>query len=50
MLKIGDFSRLVQVSVRMLHHYDDLRLLKPAGDAMPADQLCGALTLKQAEI
>jgi DNA-binding transcriptional MerR regulator len=30
MLKIGDFSRLGQVSVRMLRHYDDLDLLKPA--------------------
>jgi DNA-binding transcriptional MerR regulator len=28
-LKIGDFSKLVQVSVRMLHHYDRLGLLKP---------------------
>jgi DNA-binding transcriptional MerR regulator len=28
-LKIGDFSKLVQVSVRMLHHYDQLGLLKP---------------------
>jgi DNA-binding transcriptional MerR regulator len=30
MFKIGDFSRLGQVSVRMLRHYDDLNLLKPA--------------------
>jgi DNA-binding transcriptional MerR regulator len=30
MFKIGDFSRLGQVSVRMLRHYDDLDLLKPA--------------------
>ncbi|MBD2251706.1 MerR family transcriptional regulator [Nostoc parmelioides] len=30
MFKIGDFSRLGQVSVRMLRHYDDLGLLKPA--------------------
>jgi DNA-binding transcriptional MerR regulator len=28
--KIGDFSRLGQVSVRMLRHYDELGLLKPA--------------------
>jgi DNA-binding transcriptional MerR regulator len=28
-LKIGDFSRLVQVSVRMLRHYDQLGLLRP---------------------
>jgi DNA-binding transcriptional MerR regulator/effector-binding domain-containing protein len=30
MLKIGEFSRLAQVSVRMLRHYDDLGLLRPA--------------------
>lgn len=30
MFKIGDFSRLGQISVRMLRHYDDLGLLHPA--------------------
>ena len=30
MLKIGDFSQLGQVSVRTLHHYDELGLLRPA--------------------
>ncbi|NJL38432.1 MAG: MerR family transcriptional regulator [Leptolyngbyaceae cyanobacterium SM1_4_3] len=30
MFRIGDFSRLGQVSVRMLRHYDELGLLKPA--------------------
>jgi DNA-binding transcriptional MerR regulator/effector-binding domain-containing protein len=29
MFKIGDFSRLAQVSVRMLRHYDKLGLLEP---------------------
>ena len=29
MLKIGDFSQLGQVSVRMLRHYDELGLLTP---------------------
>jgi DNA-binding transcriptional MerR regulator len=29
MLKIGDFSKLARISVRMLRHYDDLGLLKP---------------------
>ena len=29
MLKIGDFSHLSHVSVRMLRHYDQLGLLKP---------------------
>ena len=29
MYKIGDFSRLGQVSVRMLRHYDQIDLLKP---------------------
>jgi DNA-binding transcriptional MerR regulator len=30
MLKIGEFSRLSQVSVKTLHHYDDIGLLTPA--------------------
>ncbi len=30
MLKIGEFSRLSQVTVKCLHHYDDLGLLRPA--------------------
>ncbi len=30
MLKIGEFSRLCQVTVKTLHHYDDISLLKPA--------------------
>ena len=30
MLKIGEFSKLSRVSIRMLRHYDDLGLLKPA--------------------
>jgi len=30
MIKIGDFSKLAHVSVKTLHHYDDLGLLKPA--------------------
>lgn len=29
MLKIGDFSRLGQVTVKTLHHYDELGLLRP---------------------
>jgi DNA-binding transcriptional MerR regulator len=29
-LKIGDFSQLGRVSVRMLRHYDATDLLKPA--------------------
>lgn len=29
MIKIGDFSKLGQVSVRMLRHYDQMGLLKP---------------------
>lgn len=29
MLKIGDFSRLTRVSIRMLRHYDERGLLKP---------------------
>ena len=30
MLKIGDFSKLSRISIRMLRHYDDIGLLKPA--------------------
>jgi DNA-binding transcriptional MerR regulator len=30
MLKIGEFSRLGRVTVKTLHHYDDIGLLKPA--------------------
>ncbi|HSM71991.1 MAG TPA: helix-turn-helix domain-containing protein [Anaerolineales bacterium] len=29
MLKIGEFSRLSQVTVKTLHHYDELGLIKP---------------------
>ena len=30
MLRIGDFSRLTQVTVKALRHYDSLGLLRPA--------------------
>ena len=30
MFKIGEFSKLTQVSIRMLRHYDEVGLLKPA--------------------
>src|SRR5258708_3344144 len=30
MLKIGEFSRLSQVTIKTLHHYDEIGLLKPA--------------------
>lgn len=30
MLKIGEFSKLPRVSVRMLRHYDEIGLLKLA--------------------
>jgi len=29
MLKIGDFSKLTRISIRMLRHYDEIDLLKP---------------------
>jgi DNA-binding transcriptional MerR regulator len=29
MLKIGEFAKRAQISIRMLRHYDDLGLLKP---------------------
>ena len=30
MLRIGEFSKLSRVSIRMLRHYDDIGLMKPA--------------------
>lgn len=30
MLKIGDFSKLSRISIRMLRHYDEIGLLKPS--------------------
>jgi predicted transcriptional regulator YdeE/DNA-binding transcriptional MerR regulator len=30
MIKIGDFSKLAHVSIKTLHHYDDLGLMRPA--------------------
>lgn len=30
MFKIGEFSRLTQVTIRMLRYYDETGLLKPA--------------------
>ena len=30
MFRIGEFSKLTQVSVRMLRYYDEMELLKPA--------------------
>ena len=30
MFRIGEFSKLMQVSVRMLRYYDEVGLLKPA--------------------
>lgn len=29
MLKIGDFSKLSRITVRMLRHYDEMDLIKP---------------------
>ena len=30
MFRIGEFSKLTQVSIRMLRYYDEVGLLKPA--------------------
>lgn len=30
MFKIGEFSKLTQVSIRMLRYYDEIGLLRPA--------------------
>ena len=37
MLKIGDFSRIAQVSIRLLHYYDQIGLLSP----LRVDRLTG---------
>lgn len=37
MFKIGDFSKLVRVSIRMLRHYDEIGLLEP----MSTDEFTG---------
>ena len=37
MLQIGEFSRICQVSVKTLHHYDKIGLLVPA----EVDQVTG---------
>lgn len=29
MLKIGDFSKLSRISIRMLRHYDEIGILRP---------------------
>jgi len=29
MLRIGEFSKLSRISIRMLRHYDEMGLLKP---------------------
>ncbi len=29
MLKIGDFSKLSRISIRMLRHYDEIGLMEP---------------------
>lgn len=29
MLRIGDFSKLSRITIRMLRHYDEIGLLKP---------------------
>ena len=36
MFAIGEFARHGRVSVRMLHHYDAIGLLAPAGSSLPA--------------
>ena len=35
MLKIGEFSKLSRVSVRMLRHYDEVGLLAPGWRHLP---------------
>lgn len=37
MFKIGEFSKLTQVSIRMLRYYDERNLLKPQGSIQKVD-------------
>ena len=46
MFKIGEFSRLTQVSIRMLRYYDETGLLKPA----ETDRLTGYRLYSAAQI
>ncbi|MCR4589673.1 MAG: MerR family DNA-binding transcriptional regulator [Lachnospiraceae bacterium] len=50
MLKIGDFSKLSRVSIRMLRHYDDIGLLKPAEIYDDKDKLDDFLIARQKEL
>lgn len=43
MLKIGDFSKLSRISIRMLRHYDELGLLVPKS----TDDVALGITLNQ---
>lgn len=40
MFKIGEFSKLTQVSTRMLRYYDETGLLKPAKIDSLTDIVC----------
>lgn len=49
MLKIGDFSKLTRISIRMLRHYDEIGLLKPERvDTFTGYRYYGAGQLSQA--
>ena len=46
MFKIGEFSKLTQVSVRMLRYYDEVGLLKPAEvDRLTGHRMYSALQI-----
>lgn len=50
MLKIGDFSKLSRISIRMLRHYDEHGLLTPASiDPMTGYRYYGEDQLMEAE-
>ena len=47
MFRIGEFSRLTQVSIRMLRYYDEVGILKPAEvDKCARFKGTGSLTLE----
>lgn len=46
MLKIGDFSKLSRISIRMLRHYDEIGILRPER----VDDLTGYRYYREAQL
>lgn len=50
MFKIGDFSKLSSISIRMLRHYDKVELLQPVKvDELSGDRFYSADQLKKSK-